>query len=139
METTTIKTSVGEFTPEELKALLNSEQVQAIKKEDKTAKKLEREAKKIEREQKAKEALVHVQNIALYAGVTLPSNLTVKKIGVTTKSETYKDVYVNFRIGADETPHTLSVPVSGENGAAKFEADILETKVRLLQLVIKLA
>ena len=85
-----------------------------------------------------------MKNVALLASlgnIEIPETVLIKKVGVTNKTDTYKDVYINFRL-EDETPHTMSVPVSGEvdtdASVKKFEDAILNAKLHLIRLVAKL-
>ena len=136
-----IKTELGEFTVEQLKEIFESEIGKKVRKQTSSEKKLERERKALEAKQKNEEALKHVQDIVSISGVVLPSNVSIKKIGITTKTETYKDVYINFRLDGD-VPHVLTTPVSGsvetDADLNKFGVDIISAKIRLVGLVAKL-
>jgi hypothetical protein len=137
----TIKTELGEFTVEQLRSIFESEAGKKVRKQSSSEKKAEREKKLEEAKQRKIEELKHVQEILMLSGIELPKTITIKKIGVTTKTETYKDVYINFRF-ADDVPHILTTPVSGEITTDKdvqnFGLEIVRAKMRLVGLVAKL-
>ena len=138
---TTIKTELGEFTVEQLKTIFESEAGKKARKQSSSEKKAERERKAEEAKAKRSEELKHIKDLLDVSGVVVPSTITIKKVGVTTKTESYKDVYINFRF-EDDVPHTLTTPVSGSTETdaecQKFGIDIIQAKIRLIGLVAKL-
>lgn len=136
-----IKTEFGDFTAEDIKALLQTEAGKKARASVSSERKAERERKALEAKERAENALKNVALLASLGNIEIPETVLIKKVGVTNKTDTYKDVYINFRL-EDETPHTMSVPVSGEvdtdASVKKFEDAILNAKLHLIRLVAKL-
>lgn len=137
----TIKTELGEFTVEQLKTIFESEVGKKVRKQTSSEKKAERERKAEESKAKRAEELKHVNDLLNASGISVPSTISIKKVGVTTKTDSYKDVYINFRF-SDDIPHTLTTPVSGSTDTdaecQQFGVDIIQAKIRLIGLVAKL-
>jgi ABC-type molybdate transport system substrate-binding protein len=136
-DTNVIETSVGNFTPEQLVELLKSDAAKKILKETKESNK----QKILERQNKAREMQEHVDTLCSLANIKIPAGITIKKIGVSDKSDTYKEVYVNFRF-KDDVPHCLSCTVNGDNKTSadviKLTSDVASAKIKLLRLVSKM-
>jgi nitrogenase molybdenum-iron protein alpha/beta subunit len=136
-----IKTQFGEFTSEQIKELLSTELGRKVRTTLSSEKKLERDKKAAEAKAKLEREKQQVEMLIAASGLTIPENVFIKKIGVTNKSDTYKDVYINFRID-DDTPHVLTIPVSGDVDTQEnlniFADRIMKAKLHLLLLVSKL-
>lgn len=134
----TIKTQFGEFTPDQIRELLSTEAGKKVRESLSSEKKLEREKKAAEAKAKAEKAQQQVNLLIALSGVNIPENIKIKKVGVTNKTDSYKDVYINFRID-DDTPHTLTIPVSGESDTKEnieaFSNKITKAKLYLVKLV----
>lgn len=135
--TAIITTSVGDFTPEQIAEILKSDAAKKMLKETKDSNK----QKILERQNRAKEMQEHVDSLCTVANITMPIGITIKKIGVSDKSDTYKEVYVNFRFN-DDVPHCLSCTVNGDNkteqDVIKLTMDVAAAKIKLLRLVSKM-
>lgn len=132
-----VSTSAGDFTPEQLAEILKSDAVKKYLKESKESNK----QKILNRQKKASEMQEYVDTLCTLGGITIPIGITIKKIGVSDKTDTYKEVYINFRF-ADDVPHCISCTVNGSNkteeDVIKLTADVATAKFKLLRLVSKM-
>jgi hypothetical protein len=138
-----IKTEFGTFTVEDIKALYNTDAGKQVRASLTVERKAERAKKAEAAKEKAAAAIQHVAELVSQANVEIPDTIYIKKVGVTNKTDTYKDVYINFRIGDFDTPHTLTIPVSGETDTEEkksdFEKSIFDAKIHLITLVSELS